>query len=115
LLVVSTIPVETAEPGAAHGEGVDLHQQVPGTIRPACPATELQAPLEVELRIPEHGGFEDSEINPRDGHFGVDLTAQEGTSVLAADEGTVLRIAFQGQGGWYVFVKHTHGLTGYFH
>lgn len=73
--------------------------------------------LPIELSAPVVGsltsgyGFRVNPVNAEDDfHAGIDIAADEGTPVLAAQDGLVVRTGYTRLRGYYVIVRHTGGV-----
>ena len=80
-------------------------------------ATLEEYTLPVELQYPVSGyltspyGFRDNPVNGEDDfHAGIDIGAAEGTPVLAAQSGIVMRTGYTRLRGYYIILRHAGGV-----
>ena len=74
--------------------------------------TELGRPttLTALFNKPIQGAISQA-FDPEKGHFGIDLTAAEGKSVLATLDGVVMYTGFDQQQGYVILLQHDGGFT----
>lgn len=80
-------------------------------------ATLEEYTLPVDLQYPVSGyltsryGFRDNPVNGEDDfHAGIDIGAAEGTPVLAAQSGIVMRTGYTRLRGYYIILRHAGGV-----
>lgn len=95
------------------------YAMVPGQVeegQPTAPSTEtggrFSLPLAAYKRLSSGFGYRD---HPLGGgtkmHKGVDLAANQGTKILAADNGTVIWSGWRGGYGYCIIIDHHNGYT----
>jgi len=75
----------------------------------AAPSRLVAGALALPVPPPINGGILTRGFNPRNGHFGIDFAAEEGSPVASIGEGYVIMADWTHDGGYSIAVQHGMG------
>ena len=109
---IKQIPKEEPTASAEEPNATEVFYEAPQESTESIFLT-FQAPL--TGRITSDYGYRTDPFTGKESyHNGIDIAAEEGTEVKAAQEGTVTASAYDNEGGHYVILSHKNGSESYY-